>query len=74
MAAANRPGSVTTTSPSCKVRVTGWAATGARVRCRRLTSGEPWVSTWPLAIAAASPWPHHSGRSKLWHSQAEQPA
>jgi hypothetical protein len=63
-----------TRSPSRRMRVTGWAVTGARVRWRRLTSGEPWVSTRPLVIAAASPAPHHSGRSKVWHSQAEQPA
>jgi hypothetical protein len=36
--------------------------TGARVRCSRLTSGEPWVSMWPLAIAGASRAPHHRGR------------
>jgi len=63
-----------TRSPSSTVRLTGWAATGARIRSSRLTHWEPWVSTRPLEIAAASPAPHHNGTPNVRHSQAEQPA
>jgi hypothetical protein len=63
-----------TRSPSSRVRLTGWAVTGAKVRCSRLTHGEPWLSTRPLEIAAASPAPHHKGTPNVRHSQAEQPA
>jgi hypothetical protein len=48
--------------------------TGAKVRWSRLASGEPWLSTRPLAMAAASPAPHHNGTPRVWHSQAEEPA